>query len=268
MTPSPEPRLARFSRAERWTHRAIAVLVVTLIVSAACLYFPDLSALVGNRELFKRLHIIAGFVLPVPILIALCIAAFRADLTRLNRFTPDDWRWFRKQQRRTGALKIGKFNAGQKLHSHVEAGALIVLFGTGMIMYFSGVFSDDLRTGATFVHDWVALGVALLVAGHVYKAYSDAGAREGMRTGYVTVEWAQLHHPSWADQAPSWADQAPSQPHQAPSPVDPAPSQPHQAPSRVNPAPSQPAQAPRRSEEKHARTATPPPEHPGSDPGG
>ncbi|MEI2717407.1 MAG: cytochrome b/b6 domain-containing protein [Candidatus Nanopelagicales bacterium] len=138
MTPSPEPRLARFSRAERWTHRAIAVLVVTLIVSAACLYFPDLSALVGNRELFKRLHIIAGFVLPVPILIALCIAAFRADLTRLNRFTPDDWRWFRKQQRRTGALKIGKFNAGQKLHSHVEAGALIVLFGTGMIMYFSG----------------------------------------------------------------------------------------------------------------------------------
>lgn len=230
------------------------MLVVTLIVSAACLYFPDLSALVGNRELFKRLHIIAGFVLPVPILIALCIAAFRADLTRLNRFTPDDWRWFRKQQRRTGALKIGKFNAGQKLHSHVEAGALIVLFGTGMIMYFSGVFSDDLRTGATFVHDWVALGVALLVAGHVYKAYSDAGAREGMRTGYVTVEWAQLHHPSWADQAPSWADQAPSQP--------------HQAPSRVNPAPSQPDQAPRRSEEKHARTATPPTEHPGSDPGG
>ncbi len=196
MNPSSEG-LARFSRAERWTHRITAVLVVTLIVSAACLYFPDLSALVGNREIFKRVHVVAGFVLPVPVLVALFFVAFRADLGRLNRFTPDDWRWFRKRERRTGGLAVGKFNAGQKLHSHVEAGSLIVLFGTGMIMYFSGFFADDLRTGATFVHDWVALGVALLVAGHVYKAYSDPTAREGMRTGFVPIEWAQTHHPAW-----------------------------------------------------------------------
>jgi hypothetical protein len=40
-----------------------------------------------------------------------------------------------------------------------------------------------LRTGATFVHDWFALGLGLLVPGHVYFALKDRQALREMRTG-------------------------------------------------------------------------------------
>lgn len=91
MSPSPEPTLARFTAAERWTHRVVAALVLVLLATAAGLYLPALSAVVGNRELVKTVHIVAGFALPVPIIVACCFAAFRLDVRRLNRFTPDDW---------------------------------------------------------------------------------------------------------------------------------------------------------------------------------
>ena len=51
---------------------------------------------------------------------------------------------------------MGKFNAGQKLNAAFTLGSILVLFGTGAIMFFSSAFPDDIRTGATFVHDWLA----------------------------------------------------------------------------------------------------------------
>lgn len=198
MSPSPD-RLERFTRGERWTHRAVAALVGVLLATAAFLYFPPLASIVGFRELFKFAHVTAGYLLPLPVVIALGSAAFRHDLGRLNRFTRDDWHWFRKSRRNGGDLAVGKFNAGQKLHAAVEGGALIVLFGTGMVMYWSGVFSDDLKTGATFVHDWVALATAVLITGHIAKAYQDPTALAGMRSGFVPVDWAVSHHPDWTE---------------------------------------------------------------------
>ena len=70
MLRSSEAMLRRFSRAERWTHRLIALDVTLLIVTAAFLYIPDISALVGNRYFFKISHVILGFALPIPIIIA------------------------------------------------------------------------------------------------------------------------------------------------------------------------------------------------------
>ena len=197
MSPSPDTRLRRFSRAERWVHWGVAILVLILIVSGACLFFPLLSGLVGNRDLFKWLHTAAGFLLPVPLILAAGSAAFRADLGRLNRFTPSDWAWFRRSQRESGTLAVGKFNGGQKLAAAVTAGALLVLFGTGMIMYFAGVFSDDLQTGATFVHDWVSMALSILLAFHISKGLADTEALNGMMAGDVAESWAMAHHPQW-----------------------------------------------------------------------
>lgn len=208
MNLSPDAGVPRFTRAERWVHWTVAVLVLTLIISGACLFFPFLSGLVGNRDLFKWLHTAAGFLLPIPLLLAVGSVAFRADLGRLNRFTPDDWAWFRRQKRESGSLAVGKFNGGQKLAAAVTAGALIVLFGTGMIMYFAGVFSDDLQTGATFVHDWVSMGLSILVAFHISKGLADTEALQGMTGGEVAETWALAHHPQWAEEV-GVASQAP-----------------------------------------------------------
>lgn len=197
MPPSPD-RLARFSRAERWCHRSIAVLVLILFATAAALYLPAVSAVVGNRPVMRLVHLAAGYVLPVPVLLALASAAFRVDMHRLNRFTDADRRWLSSREARSGRAGIGKFNAGQKLNSAFTLGFIIVMVGTGLILAWNAWFPDDIRTGATFTHDWLALLGAIVISGHIAMALRDPIARAGMRTGEVPSDWAEREHPAWA----------------------------------------------------------------------
>ena len=191
-------RILRFTWAERIVHRTTAVLMVVCLVTAAILYNGSISLRVGHRHLVALIHVYCGMALPLPMLLGLVSRAYRADLARLNRFTAHDRRWLRARNRPAETAAIGKFNAGQKLNSWLSCGAILVLLGTGIIMYFVGLAPLAWRTGATFVHDWFALGVGLLVLGHIFKAAADAEARRGMRHGSVDARWASSKHPAWA----------------------------------------------------------------------
>src|SRR3954464_13786652 len=192
--------LPRFSRGERAAHWTLAALMTISIVTAAVLYNGSLALLIGHRHAVELVHVYAGFALPVPLLAGLISRAFRADAGRLNRFTPADWRWLRSRNRRDGTVRVGKFNAGQKLNAALTAGAITVLLGTGVLMDFTGLVRLSWRTGATFVHDWFALALGLLVLGHLYFALNDGEARRGMRTGRVSTRWAHAEHADWADE--------------------------------------------------------------------
>lgn len=198
--PSPDQRVARFTRGVRWTHRSVTVLMLILLATAAGLYIPDISAIVGNRPILRNVHIVSGLLLPIPLGLAVFLYAFRQDATRLNRFTPDDWRWLRSRNRRSGTIAVGKFNAGQKLNAAFTLGAIIVMFVTGLIMWQNAFFPDDIRTGATFVHDWLTFAIVAMVAGHTWMALNDAEARRGMRTGSVSRAWAEREHGQWAEE--------------------------------------------------------------------
>jgi formate dehydrogenase subunit gamma len=200
-TADPAPGyLQRFNRAERVLHRTTAALMIVCILTAAVLYNGSLAIAVGHRRAVELVHVYCGFALPVPMLLGLVSAAYRADLGRLNRFSPSDWRWLRSRTRRDGTLPVGKFNAGQKLNAALTAGAILVLFGTGLLMYFPSIARLSWRTGATLIHDWFALAVGLLVVGHIVFAIKDPGARRGMRTGQVSVHWARTEHRVWAEE--------------------------------------------------------------------
>ncbi|MCX5396829.1 cytochrome b/b6 domain-containing protein [Streptomyces sp. NBC_00102] len=201
--PAERPDLiARFTTAERWIHRCTAALVGTALVTAAFLYLPMLAELVGRRRLLVTVHEWAGIAMPVPLAAGLVSRAFRADLGRLNRFGPHDRGWVRARLR-GWPTEAGKFNAGQKLYANGLAGALLVMIGTGLLMWFTGLAPLVWRTGATFVHDWLALLVAVLVLGHIRMAVRDAQARRGLRTGKVTRAWARHHHPLWEEENPA-----------------------------------------------------------------
>jgi formate dehydrogenase subunit gamma len=191
--------VARFDRVERAVHRSLAGLMLVCIVTAAILYNGSLSLRVGHRHTVELIHVYCGFALPVPILAGLASRAYRADLERLNRFSRSDWRWLRSRRRRDGTIRVGKFNAGQKLNAALTTGAIVVLLGSGILMYFVGLVRLSWRSGATFVHDWFALAIGLLVVGHIYLAVKDPEARRGMRRGRVSVAWARTHHAGWAD---------------------------------------------------------------------
>ncbi|MGK5552638.1 cytochrome b/b6 domain-containing protein [Actinomadura kijaniata] len=206
-TTGPPELIERFTRAERWVHHALALLMLGCLVTAALLYFPPLSAAVGRRGVVKTVHLWCGFALPAPVLLGLASRAFRADLRRLDRFAPHDWAWLRRRDRRAtvggrGVLPVGKFNAGQKLNAAFTAGAALVLLGTGAIMAFPGPFPDRWRTGATFVHDWLFLAVLVVTAGHLWEASRDRGALAGMWSGRVGRDWAARHHRGWLEGPP------------------------------------------------------------------
>jgi len=190
--------LARFSTAERWVHRSFGVLMGTCLLTAFALYYGPISLAVGHRHTVELIHVWAGYALPAPLLLGLVSAAYRSDLGVLNRYSREDWRWLRSKNRRDGSFEVGKFNAGQKLNAALTAGSVIVLVGTGTLMFWTGLVRLSWRTGATFVHDWFALGLGLLVLGHLWFAFSDPEAREGMRTGVVSRRWAEREHRAWA----------------------------------------------------------------------
>ncbi len=192
--------LHRFAPAERLVHRSVAILMGLCLVTAAILYNGSLMMAVGHRHLVETVHVWSGLALPVPMLLGAVSAAYRADVRRLNRFTPADWRWLRSRSRRDGTIRVGKFNAGQKINAWLVAGSTGVLLGTGAVMYWTGLVRLSWRSGATFVHDWFALGLGLLVIGHIAYAMKDPEARRGMRTGRVSAHWARVEHAAWADE--------------------------------------------------------------------
>lgn len=195
--------MARFTRAERWVHWTTAALMATCLATAAALYVGPVSVLVGHRHLVSQVHVYAGFGLPVPMLLGWASGAYRRDLSRINRFTPHDWEWLRSRDRRSGRIPVGKFNAGQKLNASFTAGAILVMLGTGLVMRYATPWPVAWRTGATFVHDWLAFAIFVVLCGHIWYASRDPVARTGMQSGFVPVDWARAEHGSWAEERPA-----------------------------------------------------------------
>jgi formate dehydrogenase subunit gamma len=177
-----EPRFSVGVRALHWTN---AALFIVLLLTASALYVGPISAMVGRRDLVKWIHVISGLALPVPLVVAtLRSAAFRADAGRLNRWTSEDWKWLRRRPNTPG-----KFNAGQKLNAAFIAGSIPVMLATGSIMKWFGPFPLAWRTGATFVHDLVAIALFIVILGHILKALAEPELLSQMLRGRTNVRY-------------------------------------------------------------------------------
>jgi formate dehydrogenase subunit gamma len=198
--PAPETgqTVARFGLGSRWVHGLTAALMISCILTAAVLYNGSIAVLVGHRYVVEQIHVFSGLALPVPLVVGLVSRSYRDDTRRLNRFTSRDWAWLRSRTRRDGTIEVGKFNAGQKLNASLSAGSIGALLLSGSVMYVTGLTPLAWRSGATFVHDWFALGLGLLVVGHLVMATKDPHALTGIRTGRVPLRWARREHAAWA----------------------------------------------------------------------
>jgi formate dehydrogenase subunit gamma len=198
--------ILRFTRAERAVHWGTAVAVLACAVTGFVLYVGWPPALIGRRTLLRDVHVVAGVLMPVPLVLAYLgrwRAAVRADVRRLARWTRADRRWLLSRGRdATGA--VGKFNAGQKANAAFTAGMIPVMLVTGAIMRWYDPLGVDIgyRTGATFVHDWTAIATWLVVSGHIAFALADRTSLRGMVTGRVGRSWADDRHPRWSAEVP------------------------------------------------------------------
>jgi formate dehydrogenase subunit gamma len=198
---TPAAQVPRFDRVERVVHWVTATLMLTLLATGFSLYVGPLSTLVGRRNLVRTIHVYSGLLLPIPVLIAIAMRAgaeLRADLGRLNRWTRDDRAWW--SRRRRAGVQLGKFNPGQKLNATFIGAAMVVMLMTGSIMRWFEPFSDSWRQGATFVHDWFAIGLLFAITGHILLAFRDPDALNGMVHGWVKPSWAKAERPRWFNQ--------------------------------------------------------------------
>jgi formate dehydrogenase subunit gamma len=162
-------------------HGVTAGLIFGCVATGAALYNGLIAVAVGHRYVVEQIHVWCGYAAPIPLLVGLASRSYRLDWAWLNRFTRDDWRWLRARHRRDGSIPTGRFNAGQKLNAALSIGALGVLLASGTIMYFTGWFRLSWRSGATFTHDWFALGFGLLIVGHLMFAARYAEPRRPRR---------------------------------------------------------------------------------------
>jgi formate dehydrogenase subunit gamma len=201
--------IERFDGVERVVHWVNAAFMLILIATGAILYLDPLEKLIGQRNLIQDLHVYTGVALPIPLLVGLAGPwgrALRADLRRFNRWTAADRMWLRAARRPRALrqamqrqLDTGKFNAGQKLNAAFVAGAGLVLLETGAIMRWYHPWPLSWRTGATFVHDWLALAIGIVVIGHIVMALSMPDTLRAMVSGRIRRAWAERHAPAWLD---------------------------------------------------------------------
>ena len=193
-------RVRRFEPVVRALHWTTASLLLVTLATGAILYFGSLAAQVGRRVLVEDIHVWSGVLSPLPLLLSYAgpwRAPVRRDVRRLARWSDADVRWLRTFGRRARET-TGKFNAGQKANAVFVAGSMAVMIMTGAVMRWFTLFPLDWRTGATFVHDWFAIAMWIIVADHIVKALSEPIALRAMTSGWMPLEWAERAHPVWA----------------------------------------------------------------------
>jgi len=196
-----EAELVRFDRVERIVHWTTATLFGVLMLTGAALYTGPISTIVGRRDLVRDVHVIAGLALPVPIIVGLLGRwgrALRLDLGRINRWFADDRAWVRRQTR--DGARLGKFNPGQKLNATFLGAAIVLMFATGVVLKWFQPFPLSIRTGATFVHDWLALAIWISITLHVVFALRDPDALRAMLRGTISARWARTKRPRWYEE--------------------------------------------------------------------
>ncbi|MGZ6964500.1 MAG: cytochrome b/b6 domain-containing protein [Acidimicrobiia bacterium] len=200
--------IERFDRVERIAHWVNATLFGIVMLTGSILYIGQLSVLFGNREIVRTLHVYCGLAIPVAFLVAYLPRwgrALRTDFSRINRWSKDDKRWFRTLGR-DKTVRLGKFNSGQKLNAAFVVASAVVMVATGSIMKWFEPFPIDVRTGATFVHDWFAFFIWVAVLGHIWFAFADPEALRSMWRGTISTRWAKLHRPRWYEETTGKTD--------------------------------------------------------------
>jgi formate dehydrogenase subunit gamma len=199
-------RIRRFTPVQIAAHLLLAVTFLAMLWTGACLYFPGLAEVMG-RPLAKAVHLWSSGVLVAGLAV---MAAFRPrDLGRVVReaeaLDRADVTWLKGGPRRVvdhrGAPEQGWLNAGQKLATAVMLGLLVVLYGTGLVMWLgTGVTWLRIGSGAVDVHDLATILFVLLLLGHLYLALLNRATRPALRgivTGEVDREWARANHGRW-----------------------------------------------------------------------
>lgn len=192
-------RYRGFTRANHWV---TAASLIVLLLSGMALFSPSLyflTGLFGGGQIARWLHPIVGVVLFLSFLILFL------QLWRLNLPKPEDVTWVENigdvvKGDEEKLPELGKYNAGQKFVFWAMSGLIVVLIGSGVMIweqYFPDLVSIPVRRWALLIHSLAAVAIILVFILHVYAAIWTRGTIRAMTRGTVTGGWAWRHHRKW-----------------------------------------------------------------------
>ena len=202
-TPAPTGLVERFGLTERTLHWVHTVGFVAMLATGLVLYLPPLSG-VASRETVKAAHLVVA----IAWMAAVALVAVSGDSAQLRRtrdeietFSDDDIRWLKRQE----PAPQGRFNAGQKAHTVVQAALAALFVVSGALLWLGERVNAFRLPGSVALHDGAMYIATFLLLGHLFLALIWPKTRPAMRgilRGTVRAEWAAEHHRAWAAEPP------------------------------------------------------------------
>jgi formate dehydrogenase subunit gamma len=203
--PGKPAMVSRYRLGTRINHWVTAITMVLLVLSGLAMFHPSLfflSAIFGSGQNTRAFHPWLGVILSASFL-GLFIQFWRSNL-----WTSSDTGWVTHMGDLLGGHEermpeVGKYNAGQKFVFWAMALLIVVLLGTGILIwqeYSSRLASIETQRLALWGHALAAIAVILVLILHVYAAIWVRGSIDAMIQGDVPVGWAWRHHRKWLRQ--------------------------------------------------------------------
>ncbi len=186
----------------RVNHWVTALSLILLAISGAALFHPALfflSGLFGGGSNTRALHPWLGVVLLAS------FAILFVQMVRYNFWAKVDTQWMRQigdvmSGHEENLPEIGKYNGAQKIVFWLMTLLILVLFGTGIMIwyeYFGASFTIEQQRFGHILHALAAIAMLLVVIVHVYAGFYVRGTMNAMTEGKVTGGWAFRHHRLW-----------------------------------------------------------------------
>ena len=191
------PEIQRYTLFDRIVHWEVGVAFVYLLLTGIALAYPRLAwlqTMLGGGQTVRAAHPWVGVAFTLGILAMLFAWA------RSMRGEKTDREWLRRLRTyvNTGhtGVDVGKFNPGQKGYYWFSIVFSLVLFVSGIPLWFPGTFGG--HQAARLIHHVAYL---LMLAGFIIHVYMSTvmlpGTMSAMTSGKVTRRWAAWHHPRW-----------------------------------------------------------------------
>jgi formate dehydrogenase subunit gamma len=195
----------RYPGRVRVNHWVTAISLILLTLSGAALFHPALfflSGLFGGGSNTRALHPWIGVVLLAS------FAILFIQMVKYNFWTKVDTVWMRHigdvmSGHEENLPEIGKYNGAQKIVFWLMTLLILVLFGTGIMIwyeYFGASFTIEQQRLGHIVHALAAIAMLLVVIVHIYAGFYVRGTISAMTEGKVTGGWAFRHHRLWLRQ--------------------------------------------------------------------
>lgn len=205
---TPEDQVVRYNFAERAVHWINGIAYVYCMATGLALFTPFLfwmATVLGGGPTIRFWHPWVGLVYLVTIF--WMNSKWKMDMAPI----PEDEGWNKNikayvQNQDDKMPPQGRFNAGQKMFWKGMFWCTLLLFVTGLALWFPEVISQNeklhnwhwLLTLCVFIHCATALVTVALFIIHVYMSvWMTPGSLKSMMDGTVSSGFARAHHRLW-----------------------------------------------------------------------